>query len=57
MVNVTIYDSNYELLSKAATLLNTEFADVLDEIIDNYFDEYISGAGISRIDLDGVEEY
>ncbi len=57
MTKAMIYDSNYELISKAAILLNTEFAEVLDEIIDNYFDEYISEAGISKEDLDRVEEY
>lgn len=55
MYKIQVYDSNYELLEKTAILLNTDASEVLNELIDAFFDDYLSDEGISREELEDVE--
>ena len=52
-----MYDSDYERLSKLSTILKVDIGDILNEIMDNWFDEYRRNAGVTEEQMDEVSEY
>lgn len=52
-----VYDRDYERLSKLSTILKVDIGDILNEIMDNWFDEYRRNAGVTEEQMDEISEY
>lgn len=54
MAKIEIYDSDYDKLSRLSELMDVDMDIIVNEIFDNWFDEYRKLAGITKEEM---EEY
>ena len=54
MAQIEIYDSDYNRLNRLSELMDVDVDIIVNEILDNWFDEYRKLAGITEEEM---EEY
>jgi hypothetical protein len=56
-MKIDIYDSDYERLSRLSEIMQVDKDIIINEIFDNWFDEYRKMAGVTEEQMEGVTEY